>query len=398
MALALSTVCRSFLHHYRLRHALDFKSPDISSVLIWFLGTALSSGLLQGSTTAADALPWIRISDDRTGFVTETGQQFVPWGVNYDHDVKGRLLEDYWENEWELVERHFTSIKDLGANVVRIHLQFGQFMNGPKDANRKAHAQLARLLKLAEQTKLYLDITGLGCYHKQAVPAWYDSLTEAERWEAQAEFWKAVAETCRGSSAVFFYDLMNEPVVPGGKRDPGDWLGPAFAGKHFVQFITLDQSGRTRSDIAAAWLKHLTKAVRSVDQRHLISVGLVDWSLDRPGLTSGFVPKSISEHVDFLCVHLYPESGKTSEALETLKGFAIGKPLIVEETFPLMCRTDELTEFIRGAEKTSAGWISFYWGDSLDELRLSKSLRDTIVLQWLEQFKKLAPSAAPASP
>ena len=36
---------------------------------------------------------------------------------------------------------------------------------------------------------------------------------------------------------------MNEPVVPGGKRKAGDWLGPGFGGKHFVQFITLDQAG-----------------------------------------------------------------------------------------------------------------------------------------------------------
>jgi len=34
-------------------------------------------------------------------------------------------------------------------------------------------------------------------------------------------------------------------------------------------------------------------------------VGLVDWSLDRPGLTSGFVPEKIAADLDFLCVHLY---------------------------------------------------------------------------------------------
>jgi hypothetical protein len=33
---------------------------------------------------------------------------------------------------------------------------------------------------------------------------------------------------------------MNEPVVPGGKRKDGEWLGPPFGGKHFVQFVTLD--------------------------------------------------------------------------------------------------------------------------------------------------------------
>ena len=341
-------------------------------------------------------LPWIRVSDDKTGFVAaESGKRFVPWGVNYDHDDKGRLLEDYWQSEWPLVERHFTAIKELKANVVRIHLQFGKFMDGPTTANRKSLEQLARLVALAERTKLYLDLTGLGCYHKQDVPAWYDELSEQERWDAQAVFWQSVAETCRNSPAIFCYDLMNEPVVPGGRRQPRDWLGPPFAGKHFVQCITLDQRDRPRPEIAGAWLQHLTQSVRKVDNRHLVTVGLVDWSLDRPGLTSGFVPRMVAEHVDFLCVHLYPESGKTTAALETLAGFAVGKPVILEETFPLKCSSDELAEFVRESRKSATGWISFYWGKPIAELRQSQELGDAILLQWLEKFEKLSPLMVP---
>ena len=49
--------------------------------------------------------------------------------------------------------------------------------------------------KLARE-KLYLDLTGLGCYHKKDVPAWYDKLSESDRWDAQARFWEAVAGRC----------------------------------------------------------------------------------------------------------------------------------------------------------------------------------------------------------
>ena len=49
---------------------------------------------------------------------------------------------------------------------------------------------------VAERTGLYLDLTGLGCYHKQDVPAWYDQLSEPERWAVQARFWAAIARTC----------------------------------------------------------------------------------------------------------------------------------------------------------------------------------------------------------
>jgi hypothetical protein len=99
----------------------------------------------------------------------------------------------------------------------------------------------------------------------------------------------------------------------------------------------------------------------------------------------------VIEHVDFLCVHLYPESGKLKEAAETLAGFAVGKPVIVEETFPLKCSTAELATFIKDSGMTSCGWISFYWGKPVRELRKSAEIRDAILLQWLEKFTELAP-------
>ena len=80
---------------------------------------------------------------------------------------------------------------------------------------------------------------------------------------------------------------------------------------------------------------HLPAAVREKDRRHLITVGLVDWSLDRKGLTSGFVPEKVVADLDFVSVHLYPESGKLAEAVQTLQGFSVGKPVVVEEVFPL---------------------------------------------------------------
>src|SRR5207245_2527202 len=137
---------------------------------------------------------------------------------NYDHDEKGDLIEDYWEKDWDRLAEDFREMKELGANVVRVHLQFGKFMDAAGRANDNALARLDKLVKLAEKTQLYLDLTGLGCYHKKDVPAWYDALSEADRWAAQANFWKAVAGRCKDSPAIFCYDLMNEPVVPGGKR------------------------------------------------------------------------------------------------------------------------------------------------------------------------------------
>lgn len=337
----------------------------------------------------AAELPWIVVAEDRISFVCEgPGTPFVPWGFNYDHDERGRLLEDYWEDEWQRVEEDFQEMKALGANVVRIHLQLGKFMQAPDTPSVKSLEQLGRLVQLAERLGLYLDLTGLGCYHKQDVPEWYDQLSERERWDVQARFWEAIAQRCAASPAIFCYDLMNEPVVPGGQGKRDDWLGPAFAGKHFVQFIALETRGRERHKVAQQWIRHLVTAIRRHDRRHLITVGLVPWSLDRPGLTSGFIPKEIAPELDFLAVHIYPEKDKLDEALTTLAGFSVGKPVVIEEIFPLKCSSEELSQFLDQSRKHATGWIGFYWGQTPDELHQSGTIPDALTLSWLELFQQ----------
>ncbi len=297
------------------------------------------------------------------------------------------------------MEEDFREMEELGANVVRVHLQVAPFLKehgleghsleGPCRPHPPSLERLARLLELAERRRLRLDITGLGCYRKSDVPAWYDRSSEEERWAAQACFWEAVAAVCAGSPAVFCYDLMNEPVSPAGRRQPGDWLGPPFGGPEgycYVQMISLDQAGRRRAEIARAWIRRLSEAIRRRDKTHPITVGLVDWSLERPGLTSGFAPAAVAPDLDFLSVHVYPQAGKVGEALETLKGFAAGKPVVIEETFPLSCPREEFRRFLRESKAVAGGWIGFYWGRTLEECRRSTAIGDKLQEGWLEVF------------
>ncbi len=351
--------------------------------------------LVAGAVTTAAELERIRVADDKRSFVAEkSGEAFYVWGVNYDHDPEGRLIEDYWHDEWATVAEDFREMRELGANVVRVHLQFGKFMQTADKPNEKELAQFKKLVALAESEKLYLDVTGLACYHKADVPAWYEKLDEKSRWQAQANFWIAVAKACDGSPAIFCYDLMNEPVAPAGDKPGTDWLGPAFGGKHFVQRISLDRAGRERPDIARAWIEQLVAAIRTVDKHTLITVGLVDWSLDRRGLTSGFVPEKVTAPLDFVAVHLYPESKKLAENLETLKGFQVGKPLIVEETFPLKCSPQELAKFIADHRDETAGWVSFYWGKPAADYK-TETFGDAIMGQWLREFQSQAEKRSP---
>jgi len=354
---------------------------------------------MAGWATAASAggdsspMPAVRVNDDASGFVLADGRPFIPWGFNYDHDEAGRLIEDYWFTEWPRVEQDFHEMHQLGANAVRVHLQFGRFMRTADEPNQAALDKLGDLLRLAERERFYLDLTGLGCYHKADVPPWYDALSEQDRWGAQACFWQAIAGRCAESPVVFCYDLMNEPIV-GGQRKEGEplpeWLAGAFGDKHFVQRITLDLAGRTQQQVAKAWVDRLVAAIRKHDRRHAITVGVIPWALTFPGAKPLFYSKEVGENLDFASVHFYPETDKIDRALAALAVYDIGKPLVIEEMFFLKCPPEQFEEFLEGSRAVAEGWIGFYWGKTPDELRQGKTIQDALLLRWLDMFQDKA--------
>jgi hypothetical protein len=309
----------------------------------------------------------------KTFMFSQSKKEFTPWGVNYGND--GRLMEDFWCQEWQTLADDFREIKEMGGNVVRVHLQFGRFMQSHDRPNVAALAQLRRLLALAEQTRLYLDITGLACYRTNDTPKWYDALSDDDRWNAQAAFWRAVAAECTTSPAVFCYDLMNEPIAPAGKRETW-YSGHLLGGYDFIQYVARDPAGRSRREIAIAWIEKLTSAIREKDPNRLVTVGMLPWVTGWRHL-SGFVPEEIAPHVDFLSVHIYPKTKQPDEAPRALRECDVGKAVVIEETFPLECGVGDLETFLRNSRSVAAGWIWHYDGRTVaeyDALEGSKQL------------------------
>lgn len=365
----------------------------LTIVCALFAPTEFQSRIAARANRSDAAMGLIRPSQDGSYFVrVPSGERFIVWGFNYDHDASGRLLEEYWHKEWDKVVRDFSEMKALGANVVRVHLQLPTFMKSATEPNDAELEQLAQLVRLAEQSGLYLDITGLGCYHKTTVPPWYDALNEADRWAVQVRFWDAVAKTCSASDAVFCYNLMNEPILPGGDKKETEWLAGGLGGKHFVQRITLDLAGRTRTEVAKAWVELLVAAIRKHDQRHMITVGVIPWAHVFPKAKPLFYSAEVGEKLDFVSVHFYPEKGEVEKALTALKVYHVGKPLVVEEMFPLRCGVEELNAFIDGSREFTDGWIGFYWGQTIDDYAQGDfGMAGAITKAWLEYFRDKGP-------
>ena len=365
------------------------------NVRLLFIALALA-------TTGESALPSkmerVIVSADHKGFTLQpSGHSFVPWGVNYGN--AGRLMEDFWDGERPVIEADFAKMKKLGANLARVHLQFSKFMTSADTPDAAALEKLKKLVSLAEKTGIYLDLTGLACYRTADVPAWYDDMNEKQRWAAQCVFWHAVANACHGNDAVFCYDLMNEPMVPGGPD--GKWYsGKPFGGYDFLQSISRDLAGRKRPDLAGEWIDTLTKAIREADKDHLITVGMLPW-VEGWGHLFGFVPKDVAPHVDFLSVHLYPESAKPANVRKALSECAgHNRPVVIEETFPLSCTPEELEVFLKESRATACGWVWHYDGLAPDEYDARAkggklSVQDSIWQSALRLFVRMRPVMIP---
>lgn len=330
------------------------------------------------SAFPADTLPRLQIRGG--AWVTPEGLPFRIWGFNCGGADSG-LLEDGWEQESVMAALlgNFREMRALGANTVRIHLQFGRFMKGPREPNDSAFRRLDQLLSFAAGQGLYVDITGLGAYRQGDSPAWYDAMDEEARWAAQAAFWRRVAMTAAGRAAVLCYDLMNEPVA--GVRGEQGWLpGKGFGGYHYVQNITRDLRGRDQVQVMAAWIDTLTRAIREVDPHTPVTVGFLPF----PSLAA------LAPHLDFLSLHLYPKAGKMEEAARTLQAFRTGKPLLIEETYPLSCSGEELEAFIRAHDACVAGWLSHYMGRTIAELTPPRTMVEALHKSWMLRFRDLS--------
>ncbi|MEM9478733.1 MAG: cellulase family glycosylhydrolase [Verrucomicrobiota bacterium] len=320
---------------------------------------------------ADEAVLKVQVSKDG-GYFLQKGspEKFVPWGFNYLGQF-GRLAEDDWDTPegWSRIERDFGEMRDLGANVVRWHLQFKTFMKGPKSPRQESLDRLKELLKLARETGLYLDLTGLNCFRKDRIPEWYAALDEKERWQAQAVFWEAIAKTCAGDPIVFCYNLMNEPVIAKAAEGEDPWVAGELGGFYFVQRISNDPAGRKQEEIAEQWVEKLVKAIRSRDETTLVTVGAIPWAFVWPNVKPVFFSPRVSRHLDFVSIHVYPKPGTLEKELPALAVYDIGKPLVIEEIFPMNCSLEELDAFVEGGRDRVDGWISHYFGYTAEEHR-----------------------------
>ena len=352
--------------------------------------SVIAFGCKKGETVipVSEVIPLTKITsiDSDKSFVDADGKKMFPWGLNYTNPQIIGLIEDQWDQEstWQIITEDFMEMKSYSANIVRIHLQYHQFMIDESTPNQQALQRLNRLVKIAEETGLYLDITGLAAYRKNDAPAWYDALSDGDRWATHAVFWKNIAATVGDSKAVFAYNLMNEPVVSVDCDGvtPCEWLPKdGFGGFHFIQNISRDPDLMFHSAMKD-WIGMLTSAIRSEDSSTLITVGF---------LALGSVT-TFEEDLDYLSIHLYPKSGELQLAVAKILNNQSSKPLVLEETSNLECSIEELQTFLDQIEGNYHGLMGHYFGKTVEEMQNSESVADALHKDFIEFFSANNPN------
>jgi len=198
--------------------------------------------------------------------------------------------------------------------------------------------KLDRFLDLAEAEGIYVHPTGPD--HWEGLPDWArtDRIADETVLVALEKFWTVLATRYRGRSAIFAYDLLNEPEVgwdsPAMLSKWNHWLTERYTGLDALKDawgrvpdgawgaiaappskdapgdrVLLDYQ-RFREEVADTWTRRQTDAIRAADPDALVTVGLIQWSIPAvlagPRHYSAFRPERQAKFLDFLEVHFYP--------------------------------------------------------------------------------------------
>jgi len=80
------------------------------------------------------------------------------------------------------------------------------------------------------------------------------------------------------------------------------------------------------------------------------------------------------------------------KALTALAVYDIGKPMLIEETFPLSCSIEDMDDFLKRSKPRTAGYVRFYWGRTIAEYSTAteKKVTAALIRGWLKYSQQHA--------
>jgi hypothetical protein len=292
--------------------------------------------------------------------------------------------------------RNFAYMSDsLGANEVRIIIQYNKYMSSITQPNYANIALLKQVADSAKKYNIHLIITGLGANRPADQPAWYTNLSDSARWVAQANYWSVIAGALANNPTIFSYDLANEPVVNSGNSalTSSNWAADGSSDTSadwYGQYITRQPYPGSTNGVnnweapMHKWIKQLTAAIRAVDAATPITAGM----LNLPPFAD------FTTDLDYASLHLYVKNDQAG--ISSIAQYTSNKPLLIEETWPAWLSgldAPQLATFVESEKPAVTGWVSQFFGKTIQQYASEhpEKLDDVNTQNWFQECQTIAP-------
>ncbi|MCL2159477.1 MAG: glycoside hydrolase family 5 protein [Oscillospiraceae bacterium] len=305
----------------------------------------------------------IRLNSEKTGFIdSASGKAYVPLGANYyDHETgwAPQIWKMFDENR---VKSQFWAMKEHGINVARFFMASTAFMPEKNKIGMAAIEKFDKFIEIANETNIRLIPTGPD--HWEGVPDYCkaDMYCGSEALEALCSYWEYMSGRYKDESAIFAWDLRNEPMI-GWDSEPmrSGWQGflKEKYGNDAARDFSVPENAASENDLrlydyqlyreqlAYKWTKTQTDAIRKTGDDHLVTIGYIQWSFpgvvagNKPGGYSAFRPSALSALIDFDCPHFYPTLGDPADPQKKVANIKylrdwvlycdLSRPVVLEE-------------------------------------------------------------------
>ena len=387
---------------------------------------------------------------ETTAFPEAPALPAMTWGFNYDHFAPIVVNESNSSNSSRTatpclmvledllaladtpamnravdahLHRDFKAMRLLNATAVRLFLSLGAVLATATAPNTTALARLQRVVDIAAEEQLLVDLTGLAVMRPDTVPVWLTNASDSVLRASQRMFWHVVAVQFAGQSTILSFNLINEPNVP--SRHASELsIGCVYMGQNtssasckgrdticYCANLWRNPSphcdAKCTADLVRGWCSEMSGTIKAVDGGRRVTFGDMAFSmgtLEEPRCT-------LADGLDYYSLHMQPPQAGTM-TLDQLRAFYTGRInalpddgglVVAEEMYPFpQCpgngnwlgppgvgEAQLLNAYLNATRPRTVGWMAFYWGTA-EALSMPASAAATYT-KWLQIWASVRP-------
>ncbi|MBI5303134.1 MAG: cellulase family glycosylhydrolase [Chloroflexi bacterium] len=260
----------------------------------------LAAALVGGALTPTMPIT----AQESSSLVTVRGDQFYDRGVRFpirgfNYYPRVHPWRTFNVGEWEprVTERELILGANLGANVVRMFIDFNASLDNTK-AQQRRDDYFAPIARYMANVREFLDIAGR--LNLKVIFTLFDSMDWSfylpqNHWIADA-YLEELLPPFINDPRILCWDLQNEPD------------------RALRQF---------NADAVIAFFKHVSEEIRRLDPHHLQTIGWIDRA------RAQYIP-ALDKYLDFWCFHFYDKAERMNDLLKFYKTQTT-KPVLLQE-------------------------------------------------------------------